>query len=321
MKDRIRIGVIGVGHLGWRHARVISELREAELAGIYDIHPARAHKVGERLSCRVYPDCNTLIQDVDAVCIAVPTNRHFEVTMQALRAGVHVLVEKPISSDLDQAEEMLRQARKRGVVLQVGHIERFNPAYRIGCRSLGRPLFIESHRLSPFVVRGTEVDVILDLMIHDIDLSLQLMGTEVREIWAAGVPVVTSTVDIANARLTFSGCRTASLTASRISAKRMRKMRIFQQDTYISMDLLERSCTTYRVDRTEGVPELQEQVIEAGEGINPLADEIASFAGSVRMGTPAKVTGDEAVKALQCALRIRECMSVPPMEHRSEKKG
>ncbi len=310
----IRMGVFGVGHLGRRHAQAILELDHVTLEGIYDLDSTVAMEVGSELNCRIFESSDALLENVDAVSIVVPTDHHYEVAILAMNAGVHMLIEKPITNDIEEAEEIVRLAKERGLVLQVGHVERFNPAFYLSQEHIENPLFIESHRLSPFVRRGTEVDVVLDLMIHDIDLSLLLMGSDATDIWSVGVPVVTPSVDIANTRISFAECRAASLTASRISKKRMRKMRIFQRDTYISMDLLERKSEMYRIRWENDTPHLTEKIFEMTKPVNPLADEIASFVTSIREGVPPRVTGEEAKNALVHALKIRECMLVPSFD-------
>jgi len=308
----IKMGVLGVGHIGRRHAQAILEVDDVTLEGIYDVRADVANEVGKELSCAVFDGSDPLLEKVDAVSVVVPTDQHYDVARRALEFGVHVLIEKPITQSVKEAEELLHLSKENNLVLQVGHVERFNPAFYLPLEFIENPLFIESHRLSPFVERGTEVDVILDLMIHDIDLTIALMGTEATDVWAVGVPVVTSSVDIANTRISFTGHRAASLTASRISTKRMRKVRIFQRDTYISMDLLRRKSKMYRVRWRNGSPVLKEQVFETDDTVNPLADEISSFVVSIRDGLPPRVSGEDAKWALEYALKIRECMFVPP---------
>ncbi len=308
----VKMGVVGVGHLGKRHAELIKRSNILSLEGIYDAQTDVADEVGNSLSCRVFATYDDLLDKVEAISVVVPTDQHYDVACKAANAGVHMLIEKPITSRLEEAEEIIALSESNNVVLQVGHVERFNPAFRLAVGHINHPLFIESHRLSPFVERGTEVDVILDLMIHDIDLVLTLMGSDASDIWSIGVPVVTSSVDIANTRLTFADNHVASLTASRISRKRMRKLRIFQRDTYISMDLLNRKSEMYRIVWEGASPQLKEKVFESDGTANPLADEINSFARSVRDNTPPRVTGEEAMRALSHAVRIREKMSVPP---------
>jgi len=307
----INMGVVGVGHLGRRHAQVMIEVDGVNLAGIYDINPHTAEEVGGMFSCRVFESLESMLDEVDAVSVVVPTDLHYEVAGKVMGAGKHVLIEKPITDKLEEADELISIAREKDLVLQVGHVERFNPAFQLPLNFIEKPLFIESHRLSPFVVRGTEVDVILDLMIHDIDLTLTLMEDDSTDIWAVGVPVITPTADISNTRIMFPDNRAASLTASRISKKRMRKIRIFQRDTYISMDLLERRSEMYRIDWKGGKPMLKEKVFVGEDSANPLAEEIDSFAKSIREDLPPRVTGEQAKRALYHAVKIRECMLVP----------
>jgi predicted dehydrogenase len=312
------MGVVGVGHLGRRHAQVMVEVEGVTLTGIYDNNADTAEDVGGMFSCRVFGSLDAMLEEVDAVSVVVPTDLHYEVAGKVMEAGKHVLIEKPITDKLEEADDLISIAREKNLVLQVGHVERFNPAFRLPLKFIEKPLFVESHRLSPFVERGTEVDVILDLMIHDIDLTLTLMEDDSTDIWAVGVPVVTPTADISNTRIMFPENRAASLTASRISNKRMRKIRIFQRDTYISMDLLERRSEMYRIEWKEGKPMLKEKVFVGEDSTNPLADEISSFAKSIREDLPPRVTGEQAKRALYHAIKIRECMLVPRSEDRGD---
>jgi len=311
----LRMGVIGVGHLGKKHAEAIASVDGVLLAGIYDIRGDVSESVGRALMCPVFPDLDSFLGEVDAASIVVPTDKHYEVSSRALEAGIHILIEKPITRTLEEAKALLLLAKENGLILQVGHVERFNPAFTLPKEHIEKPMFIESHRLSPFVSRGTEVDVVLDLMIHDIDLTLALMGSSAIDIWAVGVPVITPSADIANCRLIFPGNRVASLTASRISTKRMRKLRLFQRDTYISMDLLERRSEMYRIRwSAEGKPNLEETVFEADGSSNPLKEEISEFVRSIRDGLPVRVSGEAGRDALELALEIRNRMFIPPRD-------
>jgi predicted dehydrogenase len=234
---RTRIGVIGVGSLGFHHARILAGLQDVACAGIFDIDAARRAEVGAQLGATVHSSAESLLAVADAVVIAVPTVVHEAVAVDAIDRGVHVLIEKPIAPTIAAADRILAAAEAAGVIVQIGHVERFNAALRACEPYLEEPLFVESHRLAPFGPRGTDVAVVLDLMIHDLDLVLSLMKRPVRSLAAVGVPVLTPSVDIANARLEFDGGGVANLTASRVSAERMRKIRFFQRSGYISLDL------------------------------------------------------------------------------------
>ena len=243
---KTRVGVIGVGHVGQHHARIYRELPGVELAGIADIDPARLQEVKRVTEAPVFQDYRELFGHVEAVSLAVPTHLHAQIARECLDRGVDVLVEKPMAQTLEEAEELTDLAKRRGRILQVGHVERFNGAVRALHRIVKTPGFIECHRLSPFPQRGTDVDVILDLMIHDIDIILSLVKSPVSQVNAVGVPVLTDRVDISNARLEFaSGC-VANVTASRVSIERLRKIRIFQPDTYISLDYASQEITLFR---------------------------------------------------------------------------
>lgn len=236
--QKIRVGVIGVGRLGKFHAQKYSLNISADLVGVYDVDSERAESIARETGSQSFPDVESLLAKVDAVSIAASTTSHHPLGIEALERGVHVLMEKPIASASHLARELVETAAKKNCILQVGHIERFNPAVTALRGITLNPRFVEAHRLAPFTSRGADVSVVHDLMIHDIDVLLHWMGREVEHVDAAGVPVISGTADIANARITFSGRRIANLTASRISLKQMRKFRMFQDDTYISMDFV-----------------------------------------------------------------------------------
>lgn len=305
-----RIGVIGVGYLGRLHAQKLAGLSDIRFAGVYDADGDRGRSVAEEFSTSVFRSHRRLLDEVDAVTIAVPTTAHYRVAMDAMRKGVHVLLEKPVTSNLRQARALVREAEKRGLVFQVGHVERFNPAMLRAASLLAEPRFIECHRMGPFGVRGTDVDVVLDLMIHDIDLILSMVRSPVKRVSSVGVPVLTPNADIANARIDFADGCVANVTASRVSTRRMRKIRVFQEDAYISIDFLERSIQVLR--RTfpqgrQGAPEISGEVIEAGQG-DSLRDEIRAFVDRVRDGGRPLVSGREGLEALEVAFRIRKAM-------------
>ncbi|MDA8121134.1 MAG: Gfo/Idh/MocA family oxidoreductase [Deltaproteobacteria bacterium] len=305
-EGRLKVGVIGVGYLGRLHAEKLASFPDVRLVGVCDADPARGNAVAREFSTEHFDDRGRLLAAVDAVSIAVPTTDHYPVAIDSMRSGVHVLLEKPITSNLRQARALVRESSKRGLVFQIGHVERFNPAVRQAASVLAEPRFIECHRLGPFGVRGTDVDVVLDLMIHDIDLILSFVRSPVTRIQAVGVPVVSANVDIANARLAFENGCVANVTASRVSARKQRKIRIFQEDAYVSMDFVEHSIQVFR--RTfphgpQGVPEISGEIVETQKG-DSLRDEIRAFVDCAREGVPPLVSGREGLEALEVAFRI-----------------
>lgn len=316
------IGVVGVGSLGRHHARVVRDLQGVTCAGIFDADDERARVVAEELGVRVRSSVAALLGASDAVVVAVPTSSHEVIALDAMRAGVHVFVEKPLAPDLAAADRMIAAARDHGVVLQVGHVERFNPALVAARPYLDRPLFVESHRLAPFSHRSLDVAVVLDLMIHDVDLLCSLVSRPVTELAAAGVPVLTRYVDIANARLGFEGGAVANLTASRISVTRVRKLRVWQRSGYLSLDLAAGQGEFYRLrdgvsgldgpSLPEGVPALAglaaivERIPIVGDDTEPLVAELASFRDAVLGLAPPPVTGEDGRRALDLSLAIEE---------------
>lgn len=303
----IRVGVIGVGALGQHHARVYAALGDVLLAGVYDVDPARAGEVASRHGSRAFAHLRELLPEVDAVSVAVPTVDHLRVARAALEAGKDVLVEKPMATTLAEADEMIALAEARGAVLQVGHIERFNPAVEV-LRRVPEPRFVEVHRLGSFSPRSLDIDVVLDLMIHDLDLVLSLDGTEAVQVDAVGVPVLTPRVDIANARLRFASGLIANLTASRVSQDRVRKFRIFAPRTYVSADLASREAQVYRLGepRPDGRPEIQLEQSQAADvpESEPLRRQLESFIAAVRSRTRPLVGGEEGRRALALAFEI-----------------
>jgi predicted dehydrogenase len=297
--DRIRTAVIGVGHLGKYHARICAQSDAVELVGVVDVQEDNARTVADEHGVAAFTDFHDVLPQVDAVHIVVPTDQHAAVATACLEAGAHVLLEKPMTSTVAEADALLELARRADRVLQVGHVERFNPAV-IGIKQvLTMPIFIEVHRLAPFNPRGTEVGVVLDLMIHDLDIILHLVQSEVERIDAVGVPVLSDKEDIANARITFaSGC-VANVTASRVSAERMRKIRFFQSDAYISLDYVAQNAKIYR---REGWQILDEVINFAGE--QPLQREIQSFVDCINQGTRPAVSGEDGRRALDVATRV-----------------
>jgi predicted dehydrogenase len=313
----VRTAVVGVGSLGFHHARLLRALPGARLEGIYDLDRARAVEVGASLDVPVEASLDALLDRVDACVIAVPTEAHEAVALAALARGVHVLIEKPIAPSLEAADRILAAAESTGALVQIGHVERFNGALRACETVLEEPLFVESHRLAPFAPRGTDVAVVLDLMIHDVDLLLSLMGRPVRSIAAVGVPVLTPRPDIANARLEFEGGGVANLTASRVSLERQRKIRFFQRSGYISLDLAAGTGEFLRlrpgVSLAAGFPggalridEIVERVPLTGDGAEPLRVELEHFVAAVRGERAVPVTGADGRAALAVALEIVE---------------
>ena len=296
----VRVGVVGVGALGQHHARVYAELPGARLAGIYDVDGNRAAEVAARHGVRAFPRLRELIDEADAISIAVPTVDHHQVARALLEAGRDVLVEKPMTARLEEAEDLIRLAGEKGAILQVGHIERFNPAVEPLRKAALQPRFIEVHRLSTFSPRSLDVDVVLDLMIHDLDIVLCLDGSGAVQVDAVGVPVLTSKVDIANVRLRFASGLIANLTASRVSAEKVRKFRVFSPKTYISVDFAARSAQVYRLIQGEGGPEITSERTAAPDE-EPLKRQLASFVAAVRDRSAPVVGGADGLRALALA--------------------
>jgi len=309
MEERLKVGVIGVGYLGRFHAQKYAGLPETELMGVADLNRERAGQVAQELNTRAYQDYRELLPLVSALSVAVPTSAHFAVVRDALMAGCQVLVEKPLTVTVAEADDLVALARERGRILMVGHLERFNSAMEELKRRVSRPRFIESHRLGFFKERGTDVDVVLDLMIHDLDHVLNLVPAEVREIRAAGISVLTDQVDLANARLEFADGCIANLTASRMSFKSMRKFRLFQSDAYLAVDFENRELTA--AFRKEGaLGPLPGVALETKrypqEDI--LLKEIIAFVEAVRNGKEPPISGPAGRAALALALEINAAM-------------
>ena len=310
----IRLGVIGVGSLGFHHARIARELEGARMVGIHDTDPARLQEVSTELEVAAHRELDALLDAADAVVIAVPTQAHREVAVRALDAGLHVLIEKPIAPSLEAADAILAAAASDRVV-QIGHVERFNGAIRAAEPYLEELLFVESHRLAPFGPRGTDVAVVLDLMIHDVDLVLSLARRPVTGIAAAGIPVLTPSPDIANARLEFEGGGVANLTASRVSMERLRKFRFFQPSGYLSLDLAAGRGEFLRLKEgvslepgahvsAESLMGVVERIELVGDGTEPLRSELRSFLAAIRGEGGVKVSGEDGRRALGVALEI-----------------
>jgi predicted dehydrogenase len=302
----LRTAVIGVGYLGRFHAQKYAQLPESELVAVVDANAEVAKRVAAELGVEACTDSSQVLDRVDAVSIAVPTPLHFALGKAALEKGVHVLMEKPITSTLEEARTLVSLARQRGLVLQVGHLERFNPAIVAAVERLSTPRFIESHRLAPFKQRGTDVSVILDLMIHDIDLIQELVREPIESIDAVGASVFSGEIDIVNARIHFSGGCVANTTASRISLKQERKIRIFQDDAYLSIDMQQKILTVIRKKDQAPVESpaqvsIEEESFDQGDA---LLAEIQSFLKAIREGTEPVVTGEDGLRALETAMQI-----------------
>jgi predicted dehydrogenase len=301
---RLRCGVAGTGSLGQHHARIYSTLPGAELAGIFEPSDARAAEICAKYACRRFTSLEEMAQHCDAVSVVVPTNHHAAVALPLLKAGCHLLIEKPLCVSMAEAEQILSAARANNRIVQVGHIEHYNPVMSFLEQAVVDARYITAERLAPFTPRGTEVGVVLDLMIHDIGIVLQLVNSPVERIDAVGVSVVTKTEDIANARLAFQNGCVANLSASRVSLKKNREIRVFQRGGYLSIDFMGQKGHTVRVDPTaEGGFAKQDIPIEKGE---PLAIELGSFTQCVRDQQRPKVSGELGRTALEVAIRITE---------------
>ena len=314
--DTIRFAVVGTGHLGKHHTRILSKFPGVELVGISDIRDDILKTIGSEYGVTGYKNYLDLIQHVDAVVIATPTSTHYEICMAFLKAKKHVFVEKPISADLEQARTMVKTAREEQCILQVGHSERFNPAFIAAQPFIKNPKFIESHRLNVFSPRGTDVDVILDLMIHDLDIILHFMNDFPAKLDSIGIPVLSKEIDIANARLAFRNGAVANLTASRVSVNPIRKFRIFQKDTYISIDFKEQNVAIFNrlPSKNENELPLIRQIPVEITRQEPLFLENSEFVHSIRSGKDPQITGEVGMNALKAALAILDGIQVNPLD-------
>lgn len=311
MPPRIRVGVVGVGHLGQHHARIYASHPQCELVGVVDTDPKTAQRIAKQYNTQPHTDFRNLFGKVDALSIVVPTVYHHAVASECLRQGIHLLVEKPITSTVEEAHDLINLARDHNRVLQVGHIERFNMAIMRLKQLVNRPLFIEGHRLGPYDPRVKDVGVVLDLMIHDLDIILQLVNSPVKSVEAAGVGVYGRHEDIANARIHFENGCIANLTASRVTPVRKRKIRIFQPDAYVSVDYIDQEVEIFRrvriPDPEPGMPNIS--IVRKKERIEkqePLMLELRHFLECVQRGAEPMVRGEHARDALQLAVEISE---------------
>jgi predicted dehydrogenase len=316
----LKIGVLGVGHLGKIHLNCIKMIDDYELVGFYDPDGEIAKAAEEEYGLKAYSSIGQLIEEVDVVDIVTPTISHFSCAVEAIKKSKHVFIEKPIAATPAEAKKLIELASEANVKVQVGHVERFNPAFSAVVDAINKPMFIECHRLAQFNPRGTDVPVVLDLMIHDIDIILSVVKSNIKKVHASGVNVVSDTPDIANARLEFDNGAVANLTASRISLKNMRKTRFFQKDAYITVDFLEKVSEVVRMDEIENEPEDPfALILDLGEGkakkriffdkpeitaVNAIEEELKSFANSIQNNTVPRVTIDDGYQALMLAQMI-----------------
>lgn len=308
--ETIKIGIVGIGHLGTYHLEKYNMLGNCTIVGVADIVEERTREASRRFNCEAFADYHDLIGKVDAVSIAVPTNEHYAIARDFLSAGVDTLLEKPITSTIEEADELIAIAESQRAILQIGFVERFNPAIRALNTIIEKPLFIEAHRLHPFFHRGTDVDVVLDLMIHDLDIISHIVHSPPANVEAVGISVLSDKIDISNARITFeSGC-VANITASRVTGKKMQKIRFFSYTGYHSVDYEKRELVSLsRRTGDKGQTEIMSNNVEI-ENCDPLEEEIRSFIGSVISRDAPVVSGREGRKSLDLAIRIIDKMKV-----------
>jgi predicted dehydrogenase len=304
----IRVGVVGVGYLGSIHAQIYKRMPNVELVGVVDTHEQAAQAVAEKCGCQSWTSAEALLDKVDAVSIVVPTGLHLPVARPFLENKIHMLLEKPVAPTYEESEQLVRLAEESGVVFQVGHLERYNAGVMALAERAKQPRFIEVHRLGPFVARATDVDVVTDLMIHDIDIVLELVGSKIADIHAMGVPVITDHVDIANARIIFENGAVANVTASRVSSKKFRRIRVFERDHYYGLDYTDQRLETARAQHREGEGEWPDIVTEeiSIEPRPPLDAELEDFIHNVRTGSKPLVDGRVGLEALRVALLVKE---------------
>ncbi len=320
MPDRVRVGVVGVGSIGRHHARIYADSDAAHLVGVYDLHADRSIELARTTGCRAFDELATLLDSVDAVSVAVPTLAHEDVGLRCLQAGCDALIEKPIANSIDAADRLIASAAEEDRLLQIGHVERYNPAVEALLSRVERPGFVEIHRLGSFAARGLEVDVILDLMIHDIDIVHAMVQGDIDEVRAVGVPVLSDEIDIANARLEFSGGCIVNMTASRVSLKRVRKVRIFAPSGYLSVDYSAQEVAHYRLGHEGGRPSIEAVPVKVDRA-EPLACQLNDFLASVRTRDAPRVDGASGRRALETALRIRDAMTRRAVAHQPVAKG
>jgi predicted dehydrogenase len=318
----LKVGVLGAGHLGKIHLRLLNQSEKYELVGFYDAFEENANKVAAEFGYKKFDSIAELIAAVDVIDIVTPTLQHFECAKQVIEAGKHIFIEKPISNTVEEAEEIIALAKKHNVKGQVGHVERFNPAFKAVKDKINNPMFIETHRLAEFNPRGTDVPVVLDLMIHDIDAILSVVKSKVKLVNASGVAVISDSPDISNARIEFENGCVANITSSRISMKNMRKSRFFQKDAYISVDYLDKVCEVVRMKDAPEIPGDFDMILQNAEGAkkqiyfdnpnvdanNAILDELETFADAINNNTTPIVTLEDGTEALRVAYMIIESM-------------
>lgn len=314
----LKVGLLGAGHLGKIHLRLLAQSPHYELVGFYDADPVNAAAVQEATGVRAFEDMDRLLEAVEVADIVTPTLFHYDCALKAIEKGCHVFLEKPVTTTLEQAEELIRRLQEKGLKGQVGHVERFNPAFTAVRPYIQSPAFIEAHRLAEFNPRGTDVSVVLDLMIHDIDAILSLVASPVRSLTASGAKVINPTPDIANARIEFCNGCVANITTSRISMKNMRKTRIFQRDAYVTIDFLKKKAEILRIHDAPAQPDPYAMILTNAEGVskqivfetpqvqenNAILDELNAFACAIENGTTPPVTLQQGAAALKVALDI-----------------
>jgi predicted dehydrogenase len=322
----LKVGVLGAGHLGKIHLRLLNQSEKYELVGFYDAFDENANKVAAEFGYKKFDSITELIAAVDVIDIVTPTLQHFECAKQVIEAGKHIFIEKPISNTVEEAEEIIALAKKHNVKGQVGHVERFNPAFKAVKDKINNPMFIETHRLAEFNPRGTDVPVVLDLMIHDIDAILSVVKSKVKLVNASGVAVISDSPDISNARIEFENGCVANITSSRISMKNMRKSRFFQKDAYISVDYLDKVCEVVRMKDAPEIPGDFDMILQNAEGVkkqiyfdnpnvdanNAILDELETFADAINYNTNPIVTLEDGTEALRVAYMIIESMENKP---------
>ncbi len=318
--QRVRAGVIGVGHLGQHHARLYASLPGSVLVGVMDTNPERARLIAARHGTRAFTDQAALLKEVDIVSVAVPTSFHYPVAKACLEAGTHVLVEKPLAVQPEEARDLIRLAAEQRLVLQVGHSERFNPIMLEMRPFIHRPAFIECHRLSSFGERGTDVDVVLDLMVHDLDMVLSFDPGPVEEVRAAGVAVLSPNIDIANARIQFRNGCVANLTASRVSTAKMRRLRVFQRDGYLSIDYQTRQGMICRRVEKSGERVTLEMEHRQGSDTEPLKLQLEAFLQAVTEGSCPVVSGEDGLAALELAHQVLDAIDAFMQGHRASEQ-
>lgn len=318
----LKVGVLGAGHLGKIHLRLLNQSSKYELVGFYDPFEENAIKIANEFGYKKFDSIASLIEAVDVIDIVTPTLSHYDCALEAIKAGKHVFLEKPISNTVAEAEEIITLAKKHNVKGQVGHVERFNPAFIAVKDQIQNPMFIETHRLAEFNPRGTDVPVVLDLMIHDIDAILSVVKSKVKSINASGVAVISDSPDIANARIEFENGCVANITSSRISMKNMRKSRFFQKDAYISVDYLDKICEVVKMKDAPEIPGDFDMILQNAEGVkkqiyfnnpqvnpnNAILDELETFADAINNNTTPIVTLEDGTEALRVAYQIIESM-------------